>query len=523
MLRFRLVWLLKSLFVLVLLCEAAAYGAKLDNISIDGKSNVKISFYYNAYSLGTTGYMSVEVFVDDVSLGKENVFNGAENGSATDGWEQYVKTIDDGSSTVRLTIYAYNDQDYQAVDNFKIESGTLPPCEFAFGEVLTVCDTITEGIDTYTATIAYTGGSENIHVSASAGEIGGDDPSVTASGNIIISSIPEGEGISLSINSETCEETISVNAPLCIPPVSLPYSDGFDYETGSNLTASSNWISDGTSDDEILVADENLSYDGLKTLSGKSVSFAGGGNNALLSHEEITTGELYVSLIFKVTNMDGFTKGGYFAVIGDYNSRLYVKPNEAGNQFYIGLGNTNKIDDVMFGDNLYDLDEEIFVVMNVNITTGNSSLWVNPEKESLGAEEAPEATMSFLAGWIQVLNQFLLRQDSDSETPTLVVDDLRLGKTWAEVTPPVSTSAVQISDLAGLRIYPNPVKDGLLKIETSNDAAKSLNIFDITGKIVYSAKMNRNAVLDLANLKSGIYLLKVKNGKNIVSEKLVIQ
>jgi hypothetical protein len=82
-----------------------------------------------------------------------------------------------------------------------------------------------------------------------------------------------------------------------------------------------------------------------------------------------------------------------------------------------------------------------------------------------------------------------------------------------------------------LSIYPNPATDQL-KVEfvTENAMVPEIRIFDLTGKMVrlfdkefiLKSEVFR-ADLDISDLKSGIYFVKVIQGERVWSEKLVVK
>ena len=152
--------------------------------------------------------------------------------------------------------------------------------------------------------------------------------------------------------------------------------------------------------------------------SGNSVSFSGDGNESLLLFTTSTSGIVYTSFIFKITDMTGFTKGGYFAVMGDYKARLYVKP-EAASQFLIGIGQTNKIDETRFSTDKFDLNQEIFLVMSYDLTTRYADVWINPAGTDFEAGTPPASDITMPNGTALEMGQFILRQDSPEETPVL--------------------------------------------------------------------------------------------------------
>jgi hypothetical protein len=85
-----------------------------------------------------------------------------------------------------------------------------------------------------------------------------------------------------------------------------------------------------------------------------------------------------------------------------------------------------------------------------------------------------------------------------------------------------------ISSVTGseLTIYPNP-SDGEIKITVNNYKQYSneqIKVMDMTGKIIEKRKVEgTNTILDLSNLKSGIYLIQVGSLKNRVTEKIILK
>ncbi len=223
--------------------------------------------------------------------------------------------------------------------------------------------------------------------------------------------------------------------------VSLPHYEGFDYAAAANLGDQTNWTN-LNSGDEIIVASGSLSYSGLEISTGNSVSFAGGGFDPYLTYEEVTSGSVFASFIFKVTDissMTDLTDGGYFAAIADetfsYDARIWVRPNPdaSGSTFDIGFGNMSSVPPVTTGT--FNLDDEIFVVISYNIDNGDVACWINPSSTDFGGT-APTATITGTdASPASGLSKFFIRQDSDGETGALELDELRVGITWADVTP----------------------------------------------------------------------------------------
>ena len=245
---------------------------------------------------------------------------------------------------------------------------------------------------------------------------------------------------------DVVSEPIGVSITFIGPPPaapSLPHYEGFDYTVGDALgVQATNWTN-LNSGDSVLVTSGSLSYNGLLSSTGNKVSFNGGGFDPYLTFEEVTSGPVYASFIFKVTDqsaMTDLTDGGYFAAIADttfsYDARIWVRPNPnaAGTTFDIGFGYVSSVPPTT--TETYNVGDEIFVVMSYNLDDGVVSAWINPSSDDFEATTVPTATLtSTEATPATKLSKFFLRQDSDGETPFMELDELRLGTTWAEVTP----------------------------------------------------------------------------------------
>ncbi|WP_397364484.1 T9SS type A sorting domain-containing protein [Olleya sp. R77988] len=82
--------------------------------------------------------------------------------------------------------------------------------------------------------------------------------------------------------------------------------------------------------------------------------------------------------------------------------------------------------------------------------------------------------------------------------------------------------SVNAFNQANFNVYPNPTNTGFVNIATSNNAAINVTVFDILGKQVLKQTLN-NTALNVSNLKSGVYILNIKQNDATVTKKLVIQ
>ncbi len=74
----------------------------------------------------------------------------------------------------------------------------------------------------------------------------------------------------------------------------------------------------------------------------------------------------------------------------------------------------------------------------------------------------------------------------------------------------------------GIKIYPNP-STGFIRIELTNPIPSNVKLTDITGKKLFSFKVNSSYELDLRSYPKGIYFLQVQNATQSSFEKIILQ
>lgn len=76
--------------------------------------------------------------------------------------------------------------------------------------------------------------------------------------------------------------------------------------------------------------------------------------------------------------------------------------------------------------------------------------------------------------------------------------------------------------LDGFALYPNPVRGGLLNIQSQSKAEMNISIFDVISKQVYQRNTSATQI-NISNLKAGLYFLKVEQDGKIATRKLVVE
>ncbi|MFV8336342.1 T9SS type A sorting domain-containing protein [Flavobacterium sp. RSP29] len=95
----------------------------------------------------------------------------------------------------------------------------------------------------------------------------------------------------------------------------------------------------------------------------------------------------------------------------------------------------------------------------------------------------------------------------------------------------MSTSAQEIKQqpktqetaaIEGLSLYPNPVSNGKVYITSKNDLDKEIIIFDVLGKKVLQTMLSSRE-LNVSNLTSGVYIIKINEKEASATRKLIIR
>lgn len=93
---------------------------------------------------------------------------------------------------------------------------------------------------------------------------------------------------------------------------------------------------------------------------------------------------------------------------------------------------------------------------------------------------------------------------------------------YCQLTESNTSRTTYLDSIEELYIYPNPVSNGKIYITTKQNLNKDIKIFDVLGKEIYSVSLFGKE-LNISKLTPGIYILKIKEGNNSATRKLVVR
>jgi hypothetical protein len=83
-------------------------------------------------------------------------------------------------------------------------------------------------------------------------------------------------------------------------------------------------------------------------------------------------------------------------------------------------------------------------------------------------------------------------------------------------------SSSSFNSIAGLKLYPNPVSNGTLFIETAANAENTVTVFDVLRKQVLKTISSENEI-NVSELNAGVYVVKISEEGKTATKKLVVR
>ena len=427
---------------------------------------------------------------------------------------QYDESANGASATESIQRKADGTYETKA-PTFRADNGAAV-CTLSLSTTTATCDAFTSGTDTYSVTIAYTGGGSSTYtVTSTSGTVGGDNPSSVAAGTITVTGVAEGTNITVTVaDGALCNLTSAVTSPICEATPSLPFYENFNYgSTAGDLTTVSGgvWVNHSGAT-PVGYATSSLS------MAGYSSSGVGGSVTLLsASTEDVkrvftprTSGSVYMSALMNLSTVSA--AGNYFLHLNatgtDFRARVGAKDNGSGGVLF-GIGTDSGT--LTYGSTVFNLNTTYLVVASYNIDSGVSNLYVLTAP-SASEPATAEASNSGTAG--TAISSVSFRQSTGN--PNATVDGLNVSTTWGTV---LSTNEFSVNEF---KIFPNPTSIGYVNITSNNNDKMSVAVYDVLGKQVINQTVSNNR-LNVASLKTGIYIMKISQNNATITKKLVIK
>ena len=344
----------------------------------------------------------------------------------------------------------------------------------------------------------------------------------------------------------------------------LPFYEGFNYTAADKLVTINNDTFTGTgigswsvvsqltalSPDDVLIAAQpatGWSSSVLPTPTGNALTYDKSGLDPQILFVAPTTGSVYASCLFMVTNLNLITAGssgtstdappapaqffsfGYAAPVAvgvaqatAYTAAVYLKTSTAdATKFNIGI-NATPADPIVAGDIVWDttdyaINTPITLVTNYSYDNFISKLWINPTSNSVEPSVSAVTPARLLA---LPVDRVRLTQQSSATTPFITFDELRVGTTWQEATG--NNLGITANSKVNSIVYPNPITHGKMFISSTTNVEKQIIVFNTLGQQVLLTKTTYEPI-NVSNLAKGTYFVKITEEGNSKITKIIIQ
>jgi len=254
------------------------------------------------------------------------------------------------------------------------------------------------------------------------------------------------DGYYTFIASNSLGAVTSTAAKLTVVPRygDLVVYDPFDYTPGSTLNNVGGWSITSAAENGVVEAG-NLSVPGLRDSVGNRYTLTGS-TSMRKPFGEYTNGTVYFSFAFRLDNPGTSTGSETFAGLSYGTSTAFpIKINLIGDgsgSYQLGL---YKRGATAYGSvdttHTFTSADTVFVVGRLRFVDGEANnlidMWVNPSPLTFGLDTPPPATIADV-GLGQTddpsIDRFFMRWSSGY--PKRTYDEVRVGFSWAEVTPP---------------------------------------------------------------------------------------
>lgn len=312
--------------------------------------------------------------------------------------------------------------------------------------------------------------------------------------------------------------------------------------TGTGALSANGWTTHSGTAGQTLILEtasdsgNSLSYPGLAASTGNRTAMVAGNSedmNFPLA-APLTSSTVYFSALIKVLDagqLDLNTAIGSYglaltsvasASTTAFQARIYTKQGLTPNTFVVGiLNNSGGTANPTYISSDLAVNTTHLLVVKYDLTSNTASLFVNPTPGAIEPTPSSTNATGTTAAPTQIAG-FVIRQvgNTTAGSGNVEIDEVRVSSTYAEVTP--TNLAVNQNSIAGLSVYPNPVSNGVLYINSDANASRTVAIYDILGKQVVKTTTS-NSAINVSTLNAGIYMVKITEEGKTATRKLVIK
>jgi hypothetical protein len=174
----------------------------------------------------------------------------------------------------------------------------------------------------------------------------------------------------------------------------------------------------------------------------------------------LVSGQVFFAFALRVDSLGGSfvgdgTLAGFTTGTGtSFGTKINIRPNGLGG-YNLGVSKGGGTTFGAWAPENFSPGETVFVVGRYRFNTGGttddlSDLWLNPEPASLGGPVPPAPTIPSVGNGgtdLGQIDRFFFRSGGSTVSPAkMTSDELRVGFSWASVTPPAPSLSIAVSN-----------------------------------------------------------------------------
>ncbi|MEI6750425.1 MAG: hypothetical protein WCM93_14810, partial [Bacteroidota bacterium] len=238
--------------------------------------------------------------------------------------------------------------------------------------------------------------------------------------------------------------------------------ENFDYTSGTLLTANG-WtvLNAGCTNATTVTTPVTITYGGyLSSGIGNEVTMPSSGEDDNKAFTSQNAGSLYSSFLVNVTSSSA--TGDYFAhfaatsgaTVTVFGGRVWIKKDATTSNFAFGISKSSTTANISYTGFTYTPGVTYLVVVKytfiAGLTNDVASLFINPV---LNAVEPSPTIVTLTADNATAdptqLTSYCLRQGGATSAPSVKLDGIRVGTTWADIVGSAGTPTITAGSLTG--------------------------------------------------------------------------
>src|SRR5207247_5100570 len=189
--------------------------------------------------------------------------------------------------------------------------------------------------------------------------------------------------------------------------------------------------------------------------------------------------------------MTGDTLGGFtIGTTTTFGTKLNLRTTGTGG-YNLGTSRAGT-SPIVWAPTEFTTSDTVFVVGRYTFVSGSANdvaeVWLNPDPASFGAASPPPATITNATGTDNAtIDRFFVRA-SGTVPPKKTIDELRIGLSWASVTPPGALISIATSGANAIISW--PTKSTGYSLQQAASLSSPINWTPVTNPVVVTGANN---------------------------------